>query len=78
MTLDIWNSYICTAVKKRISEILAAKNTIKLVVENKTWKKIKKIHARKGCVPSCEDLLNSYLQCFTRYITSELKKRRQN
>ena len=33
MILDIWNSYICTAVKKRIYEILAAKNTTELVVE---------------------------------------------
>ena len=38
MILDIWNSYICTAVKKRIWEILAAKNTTELVVENRTWK----------------------------------------
>ena len=30
------NSYICTAVKKRIEEILAAKNTTEQVVENMT------------------------------------------
>ena len=34
MILDIWNSYICTAVKKRNYEILAAKNTI----ETSSWK----------------------------------------
>ena len=38
MILDIWNSYFCTAVKKRIEEILAAKNTTELVEENRTWK----------------------------------------
>ena len=38
MILDIWNLNICTAVNKRIWEILAAKNTTELVVENRTWK----------------------------------------
>ena len=41
--VDIWNSYICTAVKKRIEEILAAKNTTELVVENMTWKKFRPV-----------------------------------
>ena len=39
MILDIWNSYICTALKKRIEEILAAKNTTELVVEIRPEKK---------------------------------------
>ena len=34
MILDIWNSYICTAVKKWNYEILAAKNT----TETSSWK----------------------------------------
>ena len=46
MTLDIWNSYICTAVKKQISEILAAKNTTELVVE--TEKDLKKDKKNSG------------------------------
>ena len=36
MIFDIRNSYICTAVKKRNQEILAAKNTTELVIENRT------------------------------------------
>ena len=34
MILDIWNSYICTVVKKWNYEILAAKNAI----ETSSWK----------------------------------------
>ena len=37
MILDIWNSYICTAMKKRIWEILAAKNTTELLLLFVTW-----------------------------------------
>ena len=33
MILDIWNSYFCTVVKKRIQEISVAKNTTEIVVE---------------------------------------------
>ena len=42
MILDIWNTYICTAAKKRNKEILTAKNTTELVVENRILKKNKK------------------------------------
>ena len=55
MILVIWNSYICTAVKKRIWEILAAKNTTELVVENRTWKK-KKIQTRTGFEPMTSEI----------------------
>ena len=43
MILDIWNSDIRTAVKKRIQEILVAKNTTELVIENRTWKKFRPV-----------------------------------
>ena len=33
MIVDIWKSYVCTAVKKRIQEILVAINTNELVIE---------------------------------------------
>ena len=38
MIVDIWKSYMCTAVKKRIQEILAAINTTELVVERRPEK----------------------------------------
>ena len=38
MILDVWNSYICSAVKKGNEEILTVKNTTELEVENRTWK----------------------------------------
>ena len=43
--VDIWKSYMYTAVKKRIKEILAAMNTTELVVEIRPGKKIQ---ARTG------------------------------
>ena len=60
MILDIWNSYTCTAVKKRIQEILAAKNTTELEVENGTWEERKKnFQARTEFDPMSVQLLKA-------------------
>ena len=47
MTVNIWKSYLFTAVTKRIETILAAMNTAALVVEIRP----EKIQARTGFEP---------------------------